>query len=90
MRGHMDRIMKNVTWNRTAEVLPTTEPGAQEDVIFCSPHWACPLVGMYTHWPEDSDLDRWSIYDQLNDRFVELGNPAPEFWVYRPDLPEKA
>ncbi len=79
--------MKDIVWNKAAEELPTTEPGAQEHVIFCSPDWGWPIVGLYTHWPEGSGSDCWSMYDQVNDKFVEWGNPAPTLWVYRPNVP---
>jgi hypothetical protein len=76
-------------WTRTADATPTTEPGAQANVIFCSPGWGWPIVGMYTHWPEDSGLDRWAMYDQVNDRYVDWGKPSPELWMPFPEVPKE-
>lgn len=73
------------SWTRTSERLPTADRCTQVHVLFCSPGWACPLVGQFTYWDEDDRT--WSVYDQQEDRFRAWEGPQPEFWMPRPDVP---
>lgn len=72
-------------WNKTAEKLPC-RIGKQIHVIFCSEGWACSIVGMFTYFNED--FWQWCAYDQQNDKFLEWGQPEPDYWVLMPEPPK--
>lgn len=65
-------------WTATTDRLPTTAVGDQVDVLMWSPEWTTWLKGMFTMWNEN--WQEWSVYDQQNDRYYELGW-IPEFWA---------
>lgn len=81
-------------WTRTSESRPTDVHGGQVDVLFGSLDWGWAIVGLYTHWTDKEVAEgacRWEMYDQGKDRYVDYfvkGEPEPEFWMIKPELPK--
>ena len=80
------------SWISVFERLPTTKPGHQVLVLFCSPGWVIPFQGMFTYWGDEySDVSEyeWSIYLPTEDRYYHygVGNP-PTLWQFLPTVPE--
>lgn len=63
---------------------PPCAVGEQADVEFCSPGWACAHFGMVTNFGDHLD---WSLYDQINDKFVSWASETPKFYRLRVPLP---
>ena len=67
-------------WISVKERLPSGPPDYEQvDVIFTSPYWAVAMVGMFTCYI-DGTYD-WSLYDQLNDKYVKWNSEEPQFWM---------
>lgn len=90
--GHLDNATNGVStspealgaqWISVAERLPCIF-GEQADVLFGSPHWGWPVVGMFTNFGSEHE---WSEYDQLNDKYVLWESEAPLFWMPKPKSP---
>lgn len=75
-------------WIKTSDQLPCPL-GEQANVIFASPLWGWPLVGLFTHFenPEDG---RWSYYDQVRDRYILWDSKDPTHWMLMPSVPKEA
>ena len=76
-------------WVKVSEQLPTKEPFKQVLVLFGQWRRPIPVLGLFTYFGpgrEESEY-RWSIYDQLNDRFVEC-KIKPDVWMFCPEIPK--
>ena len=85
MKYEGDGLDYSIRWNRTSERLPSTDPDKQVKVLFYSPGWATPFMGMYQHLPEEYPAEygaRWSEYSSYNDRYVDFLCKEPTFWAY--------
>jgi hypothetical protein len=67
-------------WIRVEDRLPV----GQQDVLFGSPEWGWPVVGMYT----EEMPNPWSEYDQINDKYIEWEAEPPTLWMPKPKLPQ--
>ena len=74
-------------WRPTAELPETMEEGEQLHVLFGSPDWMWPILGMVTML---EGKEHWSVYLQDRDRFSEWEGPKPTLYCIRPELPEAA
>ncbi len=71
-----------MNWIKTSERLPTNIPLEQVRVLFYSPGWASPVMGVYTcPIPDDpDDMPAWGETDLKKDRLHDWPYAAPEYW----------
>ena len=84
------------TWIPVSERLPTTKIGEQVKILFCSPGWISPFMGIFTYWGKEYDdvpeYD-WAIYNPAEDRYYDYGydygkGNLPTLWQFLPTVPE--